>query len=648
MKKNKKILVTGGSGYIGSHAVNSLIKKGYYDVVIIDDLSNSKEKYINKNASFVKGSILDQEILNKIFKNHNIEAVMHFAAKISVNESVSNPDAYHLTNTKGTENLINVMKKYKVEKIIFSSTAATYGEIGDALITEETKTEPINPYGLSKLNAENIIKQSGIKYVILRYFNVAGANINDGLKYDPIAKATHLIPVINEVAMGIRNKFFIFGNDYNTKDGTAIRDYVHVQDLVDAHILALESLENNEKSNIFNLSSGKGFSVKEVYDAACKTLNIDIPVEYKDKREGDPEKLIASNEKSLTLLNWTNKYSIEDMIASDFKSKEININKSKPIISFVIPLYGKPDFIIKDLINKINSLNVNEVEFIIVYKNSEKFNYDWMKEMSSEKLVIVGPVREKAQRTYKIIKGSSVAKGKWIQIMDAHHDFYPEILKRKINLLKKDKFNNYDLLISSQKIVKRRKNNTEKVIWTTHPRTTMGIWNGTTLFNKDLFEKYGQAIKSSINISIGDDRTYPIMFFANEPNLKLKYFPKEGYYKQMIYEKNGINTTSNSGWNTKLYLSFRMLADWTSANTNRSSFLKYIGFYWIFVNSFAFYNHSWKGKRAAIETRRIIWNSKLPKRIKWPLMITPWYITSLPYSVKRYRIRKKINKIKKG
>ncbi len=641
-----KLLVTGGTGYIGSHAVHSLIEAGY-EVIILDDLSNSKQKYAHKDATFIKGSILDKELLDQIFTENDIDGVLHFAAKISVPDSVIKPAIYHSTNTDGTNNLVEAMKKHGVDKIVFSSTAATYGTPEKVPVTEQTETKPINPYGVSKLNAEDIIITSGLRFVIFRYFNVAGVNLEVGLRYDPLKEATHLIPVVNEAALGIRPALQIYGTDYKTKDGTAVRDYVHVQDLVDAHVLGYGELEKGTESSIFNLSSGSGFSVREVWEEAEKILNQKIPFVNRSRRVGDPEELTADNTKAVEVLKWNNKYSLGEMIKTDYISrKEDSSKEENPVISFVIPLYGKPNDILEDLIVKINNLKFDGVEFIICYKNSQEFNYDWLKKEANDKIKIIGPVKAEAQRTFKIIEASKHAKGNWIQIMDAHHDFYKNVLQQKIKLMKENIYSEFDLLVSSQKIIKRKASGEEFTIWTTHPRTTMGIWNGTTLFKKALFDKWGDEIARDINISIGDDRTYPIVFFAKETNLKIYYFPKNNYYKQMVYELNGVNTTSHSGWNTDLYKSFKILVDYVAVNTTRKSYLRYIGFYFIFMNSFAFYNYTWKGKRAGNETRKIIWNSRLPKRVKWPMMVTPWYLISLPYSIKRYKIRKRLKKNK--
>lgn len=315
--------------------------------------------------------------------------------------------------------------------------------------------------------------------------------------------------------------------------------------------------------------------------------------------------------------------------------------KGNVVISFIIPLYGKPNSVIKKLIDKIKSLKFSDVEFIIVYKNSEDFNYDWIHYYGNNNLMIIGPVKDDAQRTFKIVTGAKYVSGKWIQIMDAHHDFYEDILEKRVKQLNNK--DNYDLIVSSQKVIRKSISGKEKVIWKTRPRFTSGIWNGTTLWKTSLFERYLNEF-SKFNISIADDRTYPIVLFSFEQKLKIFYFAKEGYYKQMIYPKQEVNTTMGSRYNVKLYDSFYQLVHYMSEHTERKSYMHYFGFYYLIANSFAFYNVMWKGKRAIIPTRKIILSTKLPKRIKWPLLFIPWYLLSTIHAPKRYKIRRKLKK----
>lgn len=317
----KTILVTGSKGFIASHSVKSLEAKGY-DVIGIDSLHNSGINETNSIGKFYKGDIRDKDLLINIFNEHEIELVMHFAGLISVPESVEKPELYHDVNHNGTKNLIEIMKLNGVKNIIFSSTAATYGNPEVVPVVENSLQNPINPYGASKLAAEKEIKESGLNYTIFRYFNVAGS-VGDGLGYFPRQVASHLIPLINNVANDDTKTFKIFGSDYNTEDGTCIRDYVHVQDLTDAHIIAAEKMlkESDYESDIYNISSGSGYSVKEVYDAACKVHDKIIPLQYFERRAGDPDTLIASSKHLEDKLGWTRKHSLEDMIRSDYEAR---------------------------------------------------------------------------------------------------------------------------------------------------------------------------------------------------------------------------------------------------------------------------------------------------------------------------------------
>lgn len=315
----KTILVTGSKGYIGSHVVKQLLSKGY-KVIGFDDLHNSKINNTNDKEIFYNGDIRDKQILSKIMAENKIDLIMHFAGLIAVHESVLKPELYFDVNFNGTKNLIETAKEYSISNFIFSSTAATYGNPKKIPITEDDEQNPINPYGESKLAAERFLINSGIKFTIFRYFNVAGSG-GDGLGYFPKQEATHLIPLINKVATNPDElSFKIFGNNYNTEDGTCIRDYIHVVDLAEAHILAAENMLYNNESNseIYNLSSGKGYSVKEVYQAANKVHGFKLPLEIVERRSGDPDILIASSKKIENDLNWNPKLDIKDMIKSDF------------------------------------------------------------------------------------------------------------------------------------------------------------------------------------------------------------------------------------------------------------------------------------------------------------------------------------------
>lgn len=321
------VLVIGGAGYIGSHAVNKLIKKDY-NVSVLDNLVTGHRDAVDEAATFYLGDIRDKAILNQIVQDEQIEAIFHFAASSLVGESVEKPLKYFNNNVVGMEVLLEVMQENDVKKIIFSSTAAVYGDVQAHLITEDEPKAPTSPYGESKLMMENMIKwcdlAHGIKFVSLRYFNVAGALSTGeiGEDHDP---ETHLIPIVLQTALGQRNAMTIFGDDYNTPDGTCIRDYVHVEDLIDAHILALEYLNTNAESQIFNLGSSTGYSVKEIVEASRKVTGKEIPVKIGERRAGDPAKLVAASEKAREILGWKPAYeTIEGIIQTAWNWHEAN------------------------------------------------------------------------------------------------------------------------------------------------------------------------------------------------------------------------------------------------------------------------------------------------------------------------------------
>lgn len=300
------ILVVGGAGYIGSHAVYQLIEKGF-KVVVVDNLQTGHKKAVHKEATFYQGDIRDRSFLNDVFRKEQIDGVIHFAANSLVGESMTDPLKYYNNNVYGTQVLLEVMRDHDVKHIVFSSTAATYGEPEKVPITEDMPTVPTNPYGETKLAMEKMMKWCekafGLKYVSLRYFNVAGARSTGEIGEDHNPE-THLIPVVLQTALGKRESMTVFGDDYPTKDGTCIRDYIHVEDLIDAHILALSYLQEGGESNVFNLGSSQGFSVKEIIDTARKITGKEIPVQIGPRRAGDPSVLIASSEKAKKVLGW--------------------------------------------------------------------------------------------------------------------------------------------------------------------------------------------------------------------------------------------------------------------------------------------------------------------------------------------------------
>lgn len=300
-------LVLGGAGYIGSHTVDRLIEKGE-KTIVVDSLVTGHRQAVNKDAKFYQGDIADKDFMRQVFKeNSDIDAVIHFAAYSLVAESMKKPLKYFDNNTAGMVKLLEVMNEFSIDKIVFSSTAATYGIPEEVPIKETTPQNPINPYGESKLMMEKIMrwadKAYGIKFVPLRYFNVAGAKPDGSIGEDHMPE-THLLPIVLQVAMGKRDKLQIFGDDYNTPDGTNIRDYVHPLDLADAHILAVDYLKAGNPSTAFNLGSSTGFSNREILEAARKVTNKEIPAKIAPRRGGDPDVLVASSTKAREVLGW--------------------------------------------------------------------------------------------------------------------------------------------------------------------------------------------------------------------------------------------------------------------------------------------------------------------------------------------------------
>ena len=315
------ILVVGGAGYIGSHVVKELVETE--DVVVLDNLSTGHREAVDSRAIFVKGDLGNVDDVIMVFRSYPIKAVMHFAAYSLVGESVVDPLKYYHNNVSSTITLLNVMLKFKVKNFIFSSTAATYGIPDVALIDETSVTKPINPYGRSKLMVEQILADlatsDGLKYVVLRYFNAAGAHASAkiGESHDP---ETHLIPIVLQQLLGQREKISVFGSDYDTPDGTCIRDYIHVTDLAVAHILALQALLTGKKSTeIYNLGNGLGFSVKEVIETCEKVTGVKANVEMADRRAGDPARLVASSDKIFSELGWKAERNLEKIIADAWK-----------------------------------------------------------------------------------------------------------------------------------------------------------------------------------------------------------------------------------------------------------------------------------------------------------------------------------------
>lgn len=312
------ILVTGGAGYIGSHTVAALLERGE-EVVILDNLQTGHRGAL-LGGKLYEGDLRDKELLSKLFEENSIDSVIHFAANSLVGESMQKPVKYYDNNVYGTLCLLEAMDTAGVRSIVFSSTAATYGEPEQVPILESDRTQPTNVYGETKLMMERMMswfdKVLGIKYVALRYFNAAGAHDSGKIGEDHRPES-HLIPLVLQTALKQRDNIAVFGNDYPTADGTCVRDYIHVSDLADAHLRAVDYLRKGEESNVFNLGIGEGFSVNDVIETAKKVTGLDIPVVMQARRAGDPAVLVASSEKARSVLGWDpSRTKLEDIIQS--------------------------------------------------------------------------------------------------------------------------------------------------------------------------------------------------------------------------------------------------------------------------------------------------------------------------------------------
>jgi UDP-glucose 4-epimerase len=355
----KKILVTGGAGYIGSHTVHQLGKFGY-EVVVYDNLSTGSVCAVT-SGELVIGSLENKKLLSRTFAKYQFDAVIHFAASISVPESVAKPLDYYTNNTRNTLNLLQCCEAHKVKKIIFSSTAAVYGEPKENPVTESTPTEPMNPYGRSKLMSEQMIRDysrsSDLRYVILRYFNVAGADTSEKIGQSA-KKAEHLIKVACDAALGRRSSLSIFGSDFATPDGTGIRDYIHVEDLARAHIDALHYLEEGGESQIFNCGYGQGYSVREVIDKVKEISGVDFPVLEIERRAGDPACVIACANKIRQILGWEPKFnSLDTMIGT-----ALNWEKKLITLAQLEKLLAEQDFKLGVLLREKNLISSEQLE----------------------------------------------------------------------------------------------------------------------------------------------------------------------------------------------------------------------------------------------------------------------------------------------
>jgi len=309
------ILVTGGAGYIGG-TVARVLMDGRHSVTIYDNLCHSKRSALPPQAGFVEGDLADRTLLERTLSDGRFDAVMHFAALIEAGESMQKPEIYFRNNTAGSLTLLEAMTATRTRRLVFSSTAACYGEPEKTPITEEAKLQPTNAYGESKLLVEQMLRWfnqiHGLRYASLRYFNVAGAIEGYGESHEP---ESHLIPLVLDVALGRRANIKIFGTDYPTHDGTCIRDYIHVKDLTDAHLLALDALQQHDRL-IYNIGNGQGFTVREVIESVRRVTGAPIPVEEQPRRPGDPAVLVASSEKIKRALGWSPKFADLDRIVA--------------------------------------------------------------------------------------------------------------------------------------------------------------------------------------------------------------------------------------------------------------------------------------------------------------------------------------------
>ena len=316
------VLVLGGAGYIGSHTVYALCEAGR-EVVVVDNLETGHQEAVHEKAAFYQGDISDTAFLHHVLRRESIDGVIHFAAYSIVAESMRNPLKYYENTVCKTKKMLEVLLESGVQDVVFSSTAAVYGEPNRVPISEQDPTEPTNPYGATKLAMEQMFRwvanTGNLRFVSLRYFNACGAH-QDGKIGEAHPTETHLIPLLLQVANGKRDAVAVFGCDYPTQDGTCVRDYIHVADLADAHILALDYLKDGGKSDIFNLGNGVGFSVKEVIEAARRVTGHAIPVQISERREGDPARLVASSQKAKNVLGWKPRYhQLEEMVETAWR-----------------------------------------------------------------------------------------------------------------------------------------------------------------------------------------------------------------------------------------------------------------------------------------------------------------------------------------
>ena len=440
MQTNPVILVTGGAGYLGSHTVQALQNEGY-SVVIIDNLVYGHRDLVERlQAKLIVGDIGDRPLLDQVFADYAIAAVIHFAAYAYVGESFSEPAKYYRNNVAATLTLLEAMVAASVNRLVFSSTCATYGEPQTLPILENDAQHPINPYGASKLMVERILadfdRAYGLKSVIFRYFNAAGAEPTGRLGEDHTPEP-HLIPLILQTALGHRESVSIFGTDYPTPDGTCIRDYIHVVDLAQAHLLGLEYLLKEDGSNVFNLGNGSGFSVKQVIEVASQVTGKPINVKQCDRRAGDPPILIASSEKATKLLGWQPQYpNLKNMISHAWNWHQQRHGSKEPLVSVIIPAYNAERFIAKTL-DSVLAQTYRNIEVIVVDDGS------W--DRTAEIVEAIAPTDERVILLQQPNSGVAAARnlgiqkarGEFIAPIDADDFWYPENIEKQVQCLLK-------------------------------------------------------------------------------------------------------------------------------------------------------------------------------------------------------------------
>ena len=437
MQNNPVILVTGGAGYIGSHTVQALQDAGYR-VIILDNLVYGHRDLVEPQAKLIVGDVGDRPLLDRVFADYAIAAVIHFAAYAYVGESFAEPAKYYRNNVAATLTLLEAMIAASVNRLVFSSTCATYGEPQTLPILENDAQHPINPYGASKLMVERMLvdfdRAYGLKSVIFRYFNAAGADPLGRLGEDHTPEP-HLIPLILQTALGQRESVSIFGNDYPTPDGTCIRDYIHVVDLAQAHLLGLEYLLKEGRSEVFNLGNGSGFSVKQVIEVASQVTGKSIEVKQCDRRAGDPPILVASSEKARRILGWQPQYpNLKDMIGDAWNWHQQRHGSKEPLVSVIIPAYNAERFIAKTL-DSVLTQTYRNIEVIVVDDGS-----------SDRTAEIVGAIARQDKRVMLVQQpnsgvaaarnlGIQKAQGEFIAPIDADDIWYSENLEKQVECL---------------------------------------------------------------------------------------------------------------------------------------------------------------------------------------------------------------------